>query len=316
MSVSQICPACDSEGRVSVVPLGENQLWNIECPRCCRYEVVGTDILALRNAFTTDRQKANASGWLRENFGARLSVEDIQRLATLPTPTVQERARKLLRSYFRRFPKPGVGIRASITEPEEMARAWAIDGEELQYIVKRFLIDGVGWLVDLDNGSVSGGAYHVAISPSGWEHLEASGDRPGPSHSIFVAMWFDEGVSAARRSIEGAVRSAGYDSTFIDAKNHENLIDTEILASIRESRMIVADFTGQRGGAYFEAGFAMGLGLPVIRTCNRVEERQLHFDVNHYNILFWDAADLDTFEHDLRNRIVAAVGPGPHSVAV
>ncbi len=32
-------------------------------------------------------------------------------------------------------------------------------------------------------------------------------------------------------------------------------------------RFMIADFTGHRGGVYFEAGFAHGLGIPVIWTC-------------------------------------------------
>jgi len=36
-----------------------------------------------------------------------------------------------------------------------------------------------------------------------------------------------------------------------------------------ECRFIVADFTGQRGGVYFEAGYALGLRKPVIWTCKR-----------------------------------------------
>ena len=32
---------------------------------------------------------------------------------------------------------------------------------------------------------------------------------------------------------------------------------------------MVCDLTGYRGGVYFEAGFASGLGLPVIYTCRK-----------------------------------------------
>lgn len=46
----------------------------------------------------------------------------------------------------------------------------------------------------------------------------------------------------------------------IGSKEHSNKIDDEIIGEIRRSAFIVADFTGHRGGVYFEAGFAMGLG--------------------------------------------------------
>jgi hypothetical protein len=43
------------------------------------------------------------------------------------------------------------------------------------------------------------------------------------------------------------------------------------MAEIRRSRFVVADYTGQRNGVYFEAGFGLGLGLVVIPTCRADE---------------------------------------------
>ena len=37
------------------------------------------------------------------------------------------------------------------------------------------------------------------------------------------------------------------------------------MAEIRRSRFVVADYTGQVNGVYFEAGFALGLGLRAPR---------------------------------------------------
>lgn len=38
----------------------------------------------------------------------------------------------------------------------------------------------------------------------------------------------------------------------------------EIIAEIRKNKVLIADFTGHRGEAYFEAGFDYGIGLPVV----------------------------------------------------
>ncbi|MBI4800932.1 MAG: hypothetical protein HY796_00225 [Elusimicrobia bacterium] len=69
---------------------------------------------------------------------------------------------------------------------------------------------------------------------------------------------------------------------------------------------MIADFTGQRGGVYFEAGFAEGLGRQVIRSCREDEKTELHFDVNHYNFIFWNS--LEDLREKLKNRIAATVG--------
>jgi hypothetical protein len=60
---------------------------------------------------------------------------------------------------------------------------------------------------------------------------------------------------------------------------------------------------------YFEAGFALGLGLPVIPTCHADQINKLHFDIRHLNTLLWNTPE-DLLE-SLSKRIVAILGTGP-----
>src|SRR5262249_39657567 len=97
-----------------------------------------------------------------------------------------------------------------------------------------------------------------------------------------------------------------------------NKIDDEIIAEIRRSRFLVADFTCEllehegktfalpRGGVYYEAGFAQGLGIPVIWTVRSDCIDHVHFDTRQYSHVVWDdRADLRT---KLRTRIGAVIG--------
>lgn len=68
---------------------------------------------------------------------------------------------------------------------------------------------------------------------------------------------------------------------------------------------MVADFTGHRHGVYFEAGFAMGLGIPVIWLCQEDEIDKTHFDTRQYNHILWNSAE-DLYQK-LLNRIQATV---------
>jgi nucleoside 2-deoxyribosyltransferase len=99
----------------------------------------------------------------------------------------------------------------------------------------------------------------------------------------------------------------------IDKKDHNNKIDDEIVSEIRRSRFLVADFTCEpekvRGGVYFEAGFALGLGLPVIWTCKHTSLDDLHFDTRQYAHIVWETPD--NLYAQLRNRIGATIGDGP-----
>ena len=69
---------------------------------------------------------------------------------------------------------------------------------------------------------------------------------------------------------------------------------------------LVADFThgegGARGGVYFEAGFAYGLGIPVIYTCRADMVDKLHFDTRQYAHILWERSE--DLRDALRNRIV------------
>lgn len=96
----------------------------------------------------------------------------------------------------------------------------------------------------------------------------------------------------------------------IDRSEHNNKIDDEIIAEIRRAQFVVADFScgadGARGGVYFEAGFAAGLGKPVVYSVRKADLGKLHFDTRQINHIDWnDSTDLLT---RLTNRIEATIG--------
>jgi hypothetical protein len=74
---------------------------------------------------------------------------------------------------------------------------------------------------------------------------------------------------------------------------------------------MVADFTGQRGGVYFEAGMMKGLGRNVIWMCKKQEldEGKLHFDIRQYNFIAWESTE--DARAQLLHRIRANEGEGP-----
>ncbi len=92
-------------------------------------------------------------------------------------------------------------------------------------------------------------------------------------------------------------------------REHNGKIDDLIIAEIRKSGLLVADFTKQRGGVYFEAGFAMGLGIPVIWTCRSDDVEKLNFDTRQYNHIIW--TDADDLKKKLQLRIEASIPNRP-----
>jgi nucleoside 2-deoxyribosyltransferase len=152
------------------------------------------------------------------------------------------------------------------------------------------------------------------LTPQGWSRYEELTARGTDSAQGFVAMWFgDEVTSAYKDGIKPAIEDAGYRSLRIDNKEHIDKIDDQIIAEIRRSRFVIADFScppnNVRGGVYYEAGFAHGLRIPVIYTCRQSSFEDVHFDTRQYAHIFWnDHADLRA---KLTNRIRAVLGDGP-----
>jgi nucleoside 2-deoxyribosyltransferase len=147
------------------------------------------------------------------------------------------------------------------------------------------------------------------ITPDGWRKIESLRETAGLTRQAFVAMWFAPTMEDAwNEGFKPGVESSNYFSALrIDRKEFNNKIDDEIIAEIRRSGLLVADFTGHRGGVYFEAGFGMGLGVPVIWTCKKSDMKRAHFDTRQYNHIVWETpADLAS---RLDARIRASVLP-------
>ena len=151
----------------------------------------------------------------------------------------------------------------------------------------------------------------IGLSVRGLLAAEALGATQSNSVRGFVAMSFDDSIRDAwTNGFDPAIRTAGFIPIRIDTKDYVGGISDEIISEIRRSSFVVADYTGQRNGVYFEAGFALGMGITVIPTCRADEVNQLHFDIRHLNTLLWTTpADL---ADKLSKRIMAVVGTGPN----
>lgn len=157
--------------------------------------------------------------------------------------------------------------------------------------------------------------FHGTVTVAGYNRI-ADQQTNIDSSQAFIAMWFDDSMAGAcEDGLEAGIEAAGYKPFRINLKEHINKIDDEIIAEVRRSRFLVADFThgptGARGSVYYEAGFAHGLGLPVIFTCRQDCLGKLHFDTSHYNHIVW--ADPGDLGEQLRNRILAVIGEGPEA---
>lgn len=142
----------------------------------------------------------------------------------------------------------------------------------------------------------------MRLGIAGWQRMRELQKTGADRRRAFVAMWFDSGMDAAfTEGIRPALEECGYEALRVDSFEHNDKIDDRIIADIRKSGILVADVTGHRAGVYFEGGFAMGLGLPVIWTCQASDVERIHFDTRQYNHIVWSNPD------DLKSRLKARV---------
>jgi hypothetical protein len=293
----------------------------VDCPQCASFTISRSARAIIGNVDAGNRWKISA--WISQYQPAVLTSSNLDSALNSTLPSLHTRADRMLRWISSNFP-PGrqfslpdltvlkrndsdlIGGMTVEGQLERMASrlipiGWNSSFEEADYMVTEVLCKEMELLVSQNN-------HDYQVSPKGLLYLE--GRKEEASSIGFCAMWFSEEVAPLWTSvIEPATRLAGYEPLRIDGKQHNGKIDDEIMASIRGSRFVIADFTGSRGGVYYEAGFAHGLGLPVIFMCREGDE--LHFDVRQYNCIFWKPDELEDAQARLKNRILATLGQGP-----
>jgi nucleoside 2-deoxyribosyltransferase len=146
-----------------------------------------------------------------------------------------------------------------------------------------------------------------SLSAEAHEFLDQNRPTLNDSPMAFVAMWFDDSVEEIYdTAISPAINSCGYDCKRIDYVEHNQKIDDLIINYLKECRFVVADFTGHRPSVYFEAGYALALGKPVIWLCHEDHIEDCHFDTRQYNHIVWK--DPEELREKLERRILAVVG--------
>jgi hypothetical protein len=301
------CPVCGLEAETYREAMKSR--YHSDCARCGGKFEITDAVLTVAHRSVEDLLKVREY-ILRSNLiGSRaiVSSDTIGVVLRSPLPSISERADRLLAHIASETKYPAESWKCPSTEGLAQVLVCAGIYQDLTYFLG--LLIERGFLRQTAPGVV----YPIVqITGAGHDHLEKSRvSRSG--RQAFVAMWFDDSMVAAYDvAVAPAIVDAGWKPLRVDRKEHSNKIDDEIVAEIRRSTFVVADFScapgNVRGGVYFEAGLAQGLGLPVIWSCRHDCVDDLHFDTRQYNHIVWD--DLDEFREALTKRILAVIGEG------
>jgi len=296
------CPLCDKEDRAK--SRHGQDVFDVVCDVCGSYGITGD----LRDALPCVPQWAEKrhllSGLVREaNLAGTvlpdLTPEVVEALLPLAPRSVGERLSRFLSNISRMTTAPSEFL--SLKNVRDYPLVFASPGENMHYYCSA--LEQLGHV----STHLTSGCAAVQITPKGWDQLAKLHPR-ATSSTAFVAMSFDTRLRFIYdESIAPAVRACGFEPVRVDYIHHNDLCIDRIIGLIRASRFVIADLTGGKHGVYFEAGYAMGLGIPVIWTCRK--RQKVHFDVQQYNRIIWD--DPAQLNERLVARILAVIGRGP-----
>jgi hypothetical protein len=140
----------------------------------------------------------------------------------------------------------------------------------------------------------------VSLTLAGWQRYEDLLRSVKDSRKAFVAMEFpDESKSRdyffqtrlLDEFLVPAVRKTGYElGNALRTDPKAGNLHARLEVEIRAARFVVAELSHHNNGAYWEAGFARGLGKPVIYMFNKkiADSERPHFDVGSDLYVRWD----------------------------
>jgi hypothetical protein len=301
------CPICKLEDKSIEKRNLSSGNFMINCPRCKSF------ILPLEAAIASRRSSGpmpKLSAWIRDRNEKEADVpeifkESLEKIpASIPDYSPREKQIKLIQNIERKTEYPGNVV--TLSHKYDFPLAWASSGEEIFYYITSL---GERGFLKIDNTM---GLSDVTITSAGWDYLEQLEKNIEERTQAFVAMSFSQDLKSIWEDpISNAIKKAGYEPYRVDAKPHSELIDMKIISEIKNSRFVVAEFTKQSNGVYFEAGYAQGMGLHVIRCIGEDDLKNLHFDKNHYNFIIWTTPD--DLESQLYDFICAIIGKGKGS---
>jgi hypothetical protein len=151
----------------------------------------------------------------------------------------------------------------------------------------------------------------MVLTLRGWDRYEQLQRANPQSTCAFMAMQFNDPQMDRIYTdhFQPLVGAIGFDLQTVTPG--AGLIDYKIRLQVTASRFVIADLTHENRGVYFEAGYAEGIGRPVIFTCRtdafNIEIGRPHFDVNHHYCVKWDDPPFADQIEELSTTIRAAL---------
>lgn len=317
MKILESCPVCQLPSKIQEAGIMGQHLFHIICPRCGQYQVdyVLKGYLNLEEYQSKSAILSHAIRKMqKKNEIPSLDFETVKHILQNLLPKPSEQANNFMLWLGDHIPSLGdnvhvfgLAIQAEIgaRTPEGMKKV-------LEYLVEKKLVkSGSTHPTKALGDPIEPPEFEMTLTMDGWEYYEKLKQGGISSRKAFMAMQYGEEEldEIVNKCFRPAVKATGFDLYRLDDIQPSGLIDDYLRVQIQTSRFILVDLTHENRGAYWEAGYAEGLGKPVIYTCEekKFEDKTTHFDTNHHTTILWNKDNLEAATRKLKNTIRATL---------
>ena len=295
MENQNLCPICKT--LLTEKPKKEEHLSGdkhlISCSRCGRFILTGSVMSWFSQKLEENNENIPLLSYTIRKMQMRKEIPILDtylvgEILKTELPSLPDQINNLL-LWLGGSSDPGMEVTMPIETIQTIIGAKTPNGATLviTYLKEKHLLENVG------SQAITG----LKLTMSGWEKYDQINRGAILSRRAFMAMKFgeDDLDQFFFNYLKPAVQTTGFDLYRLDENPKAGLIDDRLRVEIRNSRFLISDLTHENAGAYWEAGFAEGLGKPVIYTCekNKFESNKTHFDTNHHLTVIWDKENLE-----------------------
>lgn len=286
MENQAICPICKTVLQTEKDQLTTGDYEAFDCPRCGKYKVSRT-LLTELPSLLADKEKRSLLSYTIRKMQAGIEAPFLtsylaETILKNELPSLSDQMNNLI-LWVGGNSDPGEKIVKRIEIFQTIMGAKNQDGAD-------FVIEYLGRALINRDGTKE--LLRIQLTMPGWEYYNKLKLGAIICRRAFMAMkYHDEDLEwMFEKCFMPAVKATGFDLYRLDKDPKAGLIDDQLRVEIRTSRFLISDLTHDNAGAYWEAGFAEGLGKPVIYICEKqkFEKNKTHFDTNHQKTFTWE----------------------------
>jgi nucleoside 2-deoxyribosyltransferase len=266
--------------------------YRVNCRKCGKYEIATQALTTFMDSVEKTKTQS-VSYWLKHHQlpNNKFVYIDSGVLSKLLVPFVEPKPNEQAYNLI-------VWMGENVKKPSGFLD---LQWEEAETIIGTTGDAGVMYVVDhlASSGYLTYNRYlnpplEIGLTYEGWNYFYELQNSNKNSRLAFMAMKFGKERlnTIYNDTIKTAVADTGFEIRKLDENKKAGSIDDKLRVEIRRSKFLIADLTDGNNGAYWEAGFAEGLGLPVIYICEKKafenKETAPHFDTNHHLIVMWE----------------------------